>query len=362
MQLEEFDRLLTGRYAKAEYPALEDQLCRWSSSRPLDGVKVLDATPIFHNTLLKYRALLVAGAQLTVGVSDLLPNDPHVVAALKQIGIPLQKADDHTAAPFDLVLDCAGAFAATDARIGYVELTRSGVSVYQHCTRPVFMADSGRIKQIETCLGTGESLFRAMEQLGYAEWSGRKLVIFGSGKVGTGIILQGYRRGASVYVVTDPTTITPQAKPCITAVADYRDKSAVASLLNGAYAVVTATGVRHALEGLIPAAELIASGALLANMGVEDEYGPSIPAERVLEQKATLNFILDEPTRVRYIDATMALHNEGAFYLASHPEVQGIINPPCEIENYLLEVTRRHGMINPELDLLYKAENPAGNQ
>ena len=50
-------------------------------------------------------------------------------------------------------------------------------------------------------------------------------------------------------------------------------------------------------------------------MGVEDEYGETFPADRVLNGKRPLNFLLEEPTQLRYIDATFALHRA----LAEHP-------------------------------------------
>ncbi len=360
MRIEEIDRLLAGRYTERDYPALGYQMRSWQKERPLEGMTILDATPIFRNTLLKYRALLLGGARLTVGVSDMLPNDAVLVQELERLGMPMFRAEQVHAAQgaaeeglFDVVLDCAGAFSACQARSGYVELTRSGAKAYRDSGKRVFMADDGRIKQIETCLGTGESFFRAMRQLGYSDWKNRKLVVFGSGKVGTGLILQGIRQGAWVSVVTDPATLDARVRRGVVHAVDYRDAREVAALLDGAYAVVTATGVRNALEGRVPAERLIASDTLLANMGVEDEYGPSIPAERVLQHKSPLNFILDEPTHLKYIDATMALHNAGALWLSRHREAQGLILPPDEVERELLEVTRREGIIDEELALLF---------
>ena len=59
------------------------------------------------------------------------------------------------------------------------------------------------------------------------------------------------------------------------------DLDAVASLVRGADFVVTATGVKGALDRPQIVEALLASGAVLANMGVEDEYGPGVPASRV---------------------------------------------------------------------------------
>ena len=112
----------------------------------------------------------------------------------------------------DLVLDCAGPFAGLHPKIGFVELTRSGVQYYKDAKKPVFVADSGIVKRIETSLGTGDGYFRALEKLGYgvfgekaqgAGFEGLRLLVFGSGKVGSGIALQGVRRGCCVTVVTD---------------------------------------------------------------------------------------------------------------------------------------------------------------
>ncbi len=47
----------------------------WRQSRPLAGKSVLDATPVFRNTLCKYLALLAGGAQLSVYAHPDIPCD-----------------------------------------------------------------------------------------------------------------------------------------------------------------------------------------------------------------------------------------------------------------------------------------------
>ncbi len=134
---------------------------------------------------------------------------------------------------------------------------------------------------------------------------------------------------------------------------DFREHSSVEQLLKGAYAVVTATGIKGAVARCCDAARLVAGGALLANMGVEDEFGESIPESAALNGKRTLNFILEEPTQIRYIDATMSLHNRGALFLLQGKHPDGIITPTEEQESAILEVTRQNGLIADELDLIY---------
>lgn len=344
------ERLIQGHYRPEEYPSLADQAARWAAVRPLAGLSVLDATPVFRNTVSKYIPLLKAGARLTVGLAEGFPHDPAIAAFLQENGIPVLKSGDAIHAKFDLILDCAASFSHLAPRIGYVELTRSGVERYKSKEKPVFVADSGTIKRIETCLGTGESYFRAMAELGYDDWKGRTLVIFGSGKVGTGIVLYAAQKGARITVITDLACVPGQITRVAEQIVDYRDREAVAEAIGHAYAVVTATGVANALAGIGGA--LNRSAALLANMGVEDEFGKEVPEGRVLGRKRPLNFMLEEPTHLKYIEATMALHNEGAAWLAAHPGAEGLNNPPAGIEARLLETTRRSGVIGDEIGLI----------
>ena len=84
------------------------------------------------------------------------------------------------------------------------------------------------------------------------------------------------------------------------------------------------------------AADLIKSSAIIANMGVEDEFGRDVPVSRVLNEKRPLNFILDEPTHLKYIDATMALNNYGIEKLLFETLPSGINFPPRELEKSIV--------------------------
>lgn len=402
-----FDEILNDAYEKREYPALSAFFAEWSGTRPFRALRVLVATPVFRNTLLEYRALIAGGADLVVGVAGGMPCDPGIVEVLRGNGIPvigLQEALEMEArcaesgdCAFDLILDCAGQFSACHPRFGFVELTRSGVQFYEKCEHPVYVADSGVVKRIETCLGTGEGYVRALAQLGYdfcldsgrdgsldagrdtldsgtdgTPSGGKKFIVFGSGKVGQGIVLQLLRSGADVHVVTD---CSRGANPFLDAngvpVTDCNDLDAVASLVRGADFVVTATGVKGALDRPQIVEALLASGAVLANMGVEDEYGPNVPASRVLAEKKPLNFILEEPTHLKYIDASLALHaalgelllqEGGAVYgkdgagvsgqetaSISRAKNAGPQDPPSELEQRILSMTMQDGLIGAEI-------------
>lgn len=355
-------------YEKNEYPALAALESEWTHTRPFEGLRVLVATPIYRNTMTEYRALVAGGADLLVGFSGM--NDPDVVDFMREWGVPVvtpaEMLEDETRGEFvDLVLDCAGPFAVLHPKIGFVELTRSGVHYYKDAEKPVYVADSGIVKRIETSLGTGDGYFRALEKLGFGgDFEGKKLLVFGSGKVGSGIALQGVRRGCNVTVVTDLKHGQSAASETMpagdfsavleqndVAVVDCHDYATVASLIENSDFVVTATGVKNALATPELTEALLSTQANLANMGVEDEYGEAVPAEKVLNAKGPLNFILEEPTHLKYIDTSLALHAALAERLVQETATleDGLHFPPQEIEQRLLTIAIQNGVIGPEI-------------
>jgi adenosylhomocysteinase len=229
-----------------------------------------------------------------------------------------------------------------------VELTRSGVARYAGSGHPVFVADSGAIKRIETTLGTSDGFIRAMAHFGHPIPHGAHVVCFGLGKVGAGVAHAARQRGARITAF-DPALANPGGETELR-ILDPSDREAVLRALDTAWCVVAATGVEAALDGY--AEELVESEALLANLGAEDEFGPRVPVERALNGKVAVNFALAEPTRLRYLDATMALSNAGAVEVALGRCEPGLNHPPQPIEARLLGITREHGLIGAELDTL----------
>lgn len=346
-------RYLLSFYEADEWPTLLSQAAEWAVTEPLSGLKILVATPVFRNTMAQYMALLAAGAEVFVSRRQALPADASVMEALPDFGVNVveNKRDD-----FDVILDCAGVHAALHPVLGVSELTRSGAYRYERSMYPVFLADAGRIKKIEAVLGTGESFFRALDQLGYGSWQGKKLMVFGYGKVGRGIVLYALRHGMRVTVadIADKRGELPDGVRFLPMSAGGSKSAASEELTReavSAWCVVTATGHWHALRHAMDAAAVCRSEALLANMGVEDEFGPSYPAERLLNGKKPLNFMLSEPTSMRFIETTMALHNAGALELLIPDLPHGIIEPSSDVEDRLLLAARR-GRLAADLALL----------
>jgi len=347
MKIRLLEELIASHYRPEEYPALYAQIGRWRTERPFQGRRILDATPVFRNTCAKYLALLAGGAELSVGVSGKIPADPASTALLKECGIPLRTPEEVTSGEFDVICDCCGCFAHAPGKFGNAELTRSGITYYEKADFPVFFADSGRIKILETELGTGDGFSRALTKLGYDDVAGKKFLIFGGGKVGRGVAFALFRRGALPQVVEMPQR---QCRRSYLHYIDLADDAAIRRAIGEAWCIVTATGLAGAVEKFV--SDMRNSSALIANIGVEDEFGPSMPADRVLNRKAPLNFLLDEPTHLKYIDPTMALDNLGAVSLLRGACRPGLNEPPLPLEQEILEELRRFGCIREEMSAL----------
>lgn len=337
---EQIREYLNQYYRPEEWSTLLWQAEEWSKTRPLEGLRVLDGTPMFRNTLGKYMALLAAGAELWVPSRPAMPCDKSIFPLLDSFGIHQAPRGMEG---FDIILDCSAQFRELHPSQGFVELTRTGAHRFEHTHYPVIVADAGQIKCIETALGTGEGFFRAMAQLGYTDWQDKTLLIIGNGKVGRGVLHYALQNGMrpAVADVTDARPELPAQVPYV----DARDGAALGNAILNAWCVVTATGHIAALRHVPQLAEIAHSAVLLANLGVEDEFGPHIPEARVLNHKQPLNFILEEPTSMRFIETTMALHNACALELLTADLPHRCMPPAPDVEERLLQVAYSRGCI-----------------
>ena len=87
-------------------------------------------------------------------------------------------------------------------------------------------------------------------------------------------------------------------------------------------------------------------------MGVEDEFGSKVPESRVLNAKYPLNFILEEPTHLKYIDATMALDNCGIEKLCDDKLPAGVNFPERELEKIIVSDIKNGGLIAAEMEFI----------
>lgn len=343
-------KFLSKYYTDSERPALEYQINEFRNKTFLRGKKVLDATPVFRNTLNKYLVHSVCGMDLTVGYGGKVPYDAEVVDFLRSIGIKTVE-NGTSSESFDFILDCAGANADIKTEYGVSELTRSGFYQYQNRDKKVFLADSSRIKSIETALGTGDGFLRALQKLGFGSLKGEKIIIFGCGKVGFGVAMYCAENGADVYAVDD---WQERAVPHKFHAVSRFDRQLIDELITDAFCVVSATGIYGGLVNTFDLQNLVKSDTLIANIGVEDEFGGLVNPERILNNNRPLNFILEEPTHLKFIDPTMALHNAGMEILYNSENDENFILPDEKINDFYLNIVRRNGIIDNELNMLEK--------
>lgn len=335
-------------YRKEEFPCLYNQFSEWQTTKPLSNIKIFDGAPVFQNTCAKYAALLAGGAELTVGISDSFTYDSKIYSMLPDFGINTVR-NEFDSGDYDVVLDCAGIHHQKKPARGFVELTRSGVPLYKDSPYPCISVDDSKTKLLEDFLGTGDGFVRGLYASGVADVKDKSILVFGFGKVGKGICMRLQQAGSKVAVVDNISRVKPFADiPMI----DIEDVQGVVKAAEEADCIVTATGVAGALHGRYPVAPFIRDNILLANMGVEDEFGPDIDDNLILAQNKPLNFILDEPTRMGFIDAMMALHNEAALYLLKNRCVAGVSETPAELDDKFLRITREFGEIGEDLKLL----------
>lgn len=341
---EQIRRYLRDFYQDEEMPALLRQAEQWAKTQPLAGLRVLDATPLYRNTLAKFMALLAGGAEVYVPQRSAMPYDPSMMQLAGAFGIHYARKDDPL---YDIVLDCAGQFTRLKPTLGACELTRTGVARYEHAKTPVYVADDGIIKRVETILGTGDGFFRALRQLGHNDFTQRRLLVIGYGKVGQGVVYYARKEGMKVSVA-DIEDKSGALAGDVTFV-DANDADALNEAILRSWCTVTVTGRVGALRRKLRAADVTNSDVILANLGVEDEYGSEVPTERVLNDKKPLNFILEEPTSLRFIETTMALHNACALELLTADLPRKCLTPPADVEAGLLAAACEHGLIGEDV-------------
>lgn len=330
---EKIYKIASEKYSPTEdFPALAKQYSLWQETKPLKDLKILDVTPVFENTFPKYSALLASGAELFVCDSPFAVFDKSVMLSLEQFGIKLSSSVKEES--FDIILDCGGFHSHLNPMFGFSELTRTGAIKYENISKKVFVADNSITKEFETTLGTGDGFARAIESLGLARVFNGIVLVFGCGKVGRGIVMACAERGAKVISVDVPVLKDTAFKFGATEFVETNSTDSLLDALKRADCIVSATGVKNAVK--IPKEIVDMSEKIFANMGIEDEFGDSVPKARALNSKRPLNFILKEPTQLKFIDPTLALHNYGATELLSAHLKIGANKPSEEIENVVL--------------------------
>ena len=294
-------------------PFLTAQREAANRERPYNGLRIIDNTPLTLTTLLKIEVLLLGGADVTVRLSDVLPASQPMIDLLKAANVKLCTNNQFPTA-YDFHLDCCAELLAhtIPPTRGATELTQTGEVLYQQkkLGYPVISINDSPIKSLETFFGTGDGLVRALQNLFGDKIHGQSFVIFGCGRVGSGITHALKKIGCAITVIDKKI---PPATPLYQGISfvAHNDKSAIMKAIQNAYCIVTATGVPCIVSDYYQLNEQHVGNAILANMGAEDEYGQHFSPSRVLFNKKPINFSLEEPTLMKYLDPIFYAHNAG---------------------------------------------------
>jgi adenosylhomocysteinase len=325
-------------YPAQSAPFLHEQHHLWAKTKPLSGLTVLNHVPVVPNTLLKITNLVVAGAKVVVTNPSFLVAHPNAVTALLEDGIEYVEDLTTLNQNFDIYFDCGAELFQTlgPPRIGSIELTASGDNFYrqQNCQFPIISVDRSYTKQLETLFGAAVSTNEAIAKLTNQNLTTKKWLIFGFGKIGRGIGYFCHQYDTPLCVVDPDDQARASAQAFNIEAIDPQDLESLESAITNADIIVTATG-KKAILNYYPKEWF--QGKILANMGVFDEFGSTFSGHQVLNAKNPVNFILNDPTPIQYIDPELYVHNQVALELLSGNLSCGVSNLSKDIDEDIID-------------------------
>jgi adenosylhomocysteinase len=321
------------------YPFLRKQVEEYKRTKPLKGVRILHNLINSFETLLKIETLMHSGADLTLTRCHFaaFPHQAEVDAVLFATGIPYVPNHSDLEGEFDIGMDCAAdllRLPRVKLLRGAVELTRVGAIAYEKANTPypVISVDDSNLKKLECMLGTGESFIRAFKELTGETFIGRKVVLFGFGKIGKGIARYLSQCTDQISIVEASYASLREAQQQGLRALSLKDN--IRAEVRDAFAIVTATGVNKMLSRYLSAADV--GTAYIANMGVDDEIGDAFGDCKVLFNRAPINFSLKHPTLMKYFDPICYAHNLAAELLVTRSFAPGFHRFPASEDNAIV--------------------------
>ncbi len=329
-----------------ESPFLNKQIEEWSISRPLTGIKILHHIPITHSTVRKVVALIQGGAEVALlrNQGNGFPVEEVCIKKLREASITVFDKPEEVTGEYDFFLDCAARLLRIKnlkpPRKGYVELTRSGLIHYAAVTdKPVVSVDNSEVKKLETGLGTGDGVSRALKEVFKIEVATFSILLFGYGKVGSGIAHYLKNDRAQVTVIDTDEEALNRAKKHSFKVILLQERQMLRDALTACQMVLTATGIEGMMSKLFAQDDLtLFQGKILVNAGAEDEYGNHFQGHSGLLFKGdSINFANEVPTNTCFIDPTFVLHNRAILWIKEGKIPNGVHPVPKEEDSELLK-------------------------
>ncbi|PMN65682.1 NAD-binding protein [Enterovibrio norvegicus] len=329
-------------YSPISLTFLNQQLRRVQRDKPYAGKTILHNLPLTHETLIKLEVLYAGGAEVLVTSPSFMDVQPGLLHQFVQAG-GRWFDDVPEGVQVDICLDCAGELIGkVRPSIGCVEITGTGTNKYTaaNIDYPVISVDMSKVKALEAMLGTGEAFVRAFSELTGTTLDGQHFLVMGYGKVGQGIAHHLQPHTSNISVVDKKLEHLALAKEKGFDAINAADKSLVEAAAGKAFCIVTATGIESVVSDNYDARAFL-NAQYLANMGGEDEFGASFPAGRVMCGAKPINFFVDSPTLMHYLDPVFYSHNLGVDLLSFSRLAPGVHAFPDFIANELVAQWQR---------------------
>ncbi len=328
----------------AEMPILRALRRRYAQEQPFQGEKVVFGHILVRNALCVIECLHAGGAEVLLTEAHPSPADADVRALLGKHQVPILPLTEAVRLA-DLYLDVGAVLGRLRRPRAAAEVTRTGIRHYRSIRCPVVSADDCRSKLIEGFFGTGDSFLRAWRLLRpYDPLAGKRLTMFGYGKIGRGVAHTLRRSGVQTTVVEINPAARTRAQVEGFAVCESTPSKELKRLLQTSDVVVALTGIPGVLGRTLSPDWFRAGGAILVNLGAEDEFGPAFADQEILGGRGIpLNFHLPQPTRNRYIDAPLAAHLLALEAYLTDPEAHppGIHPLPAAMDRWVLTTWRQ---------------------
>lgn len=338
LNLKPFD-IARKRLLLSEIPFLLKQREHAYLNKPYKGLRVIQNTPLSMESICKLEPLVLGGADVTVTINKAIHPSSQTEAIKLVHAIGLRFTPDHTFdGPYDFGLDCGAELAQSIIpKQGIVEITQTGSEIYKKLDLPipVISVDDSLLKLLETFFGTGDGCVRALQQLAQTDLKKKHYVLFGYGKVGQGVLHSLAKQDVTATVVDiDPDALRKARINGYQALHITKDHAQIEKEIVSAFAIITATGVPNVISSHF--GKHLFTGKILANIGVEDEFGQLFNTHEVLFGKQPINFSLEAPTKMRYLDPIFYAHNYGIEHILNHKLAPGYHPFPHEIDTAIV--------------------------
>jgi adenosylhomocysteinase len=329
---------------RRDLPILRALIERYTRDRPFKDAAVVFGHLYVWNSIALVEALWRGGAHLILADAHPSPAAVPVRERLEHHGLPVLPVPSAVRSG-EWFLDVGAVLGRARPPRGAAEVTRTGILHYAQIACPVVSADDCRAKRIEGFFGTGEAFLRAWHQLRPDDpLPGKRLVVFGYGKIGRGVAHRLRSAGLEVSVAETEAAVRARAHREGFPTLDGEASPELKAGLAGADLVIAVTGHPGILSRQLPPAWLRHNRPVLVNLGAEDEFGPAFADDEILGGRdLPLNFHLARPTENRYVDPPLAAHLLALEALLADPTryPPGIHPLPTAMDAWVLESWRR---------------------